>query len=67
MAELPPHSILNTGRHFLRIKIEKRHEIDRDEYRAVLEGDAATKELCDWTASLPEAKAAFDAERARYR
>lgn len=67
MAELPFHSILNTGRHFLRIKVEQRTDVDRAQYRAVLEGDATVKELCEWTNSLPDATAAFDAERARYR
>lgn len=67
MAELPTHNILSAGRRFLRLKVEQRHEIDRDEFRVVLEGDAATKVLLDWQNSREAAIAAYDAERAIYR
>lgn len=66
MASLPAHTIMENGRYFLRLQVEQRIEEKITEYRLVLKGDAATKPLSEWSASLPEAKAAFDAERARY-
>jgi len=67
MAELPTHSIFSSGRHFLRIKVEQRMDVGREQYRAVLEGDAATKVLLDWQNSRTAALEAFNAERAHYR
>ncbi len=67
MPELPTHTILDNGRRYLRLRVQQR-TVDGDlQYRAILEGDAAAKELSDWTTNVDEARAAFDAERARYR
>lgn len=69
MTALPVHVIFDSGRRFLRLKVIDRidPESGRTEYCAVLEGDAATKELSLWTDNRDGAMAAFAEERTRYK
>ena len=65
--KLPEHTIMRNGKHFLRLKVETRTEDNRKECRLVMEGDAATKGITEWSADSETAVAAFVEERARYK
>ena len=64
---LPVYEIMAKDRFFLRLKVVKHPDAHPPAYRLVLEGDAATKVLSEWSVNRKDAIDAFDAERARYR
>lgn len=60
------YDILHDPPYFLKLLVESKEEVGRIVWHCILQGDAQTKVLCDWTRNKAAAVDAYESEKARY-